>query len=257
MDMTLIQASFLFLAALSSGVLNSVAGGGGLIVFPALLITGMSPVVANATSTVAALPGLIASVKAYQADLQDSRRLCVVFSSVSLVGGIIGALLVLWISGEILKELVPYLLLLATLLFTFSDSLLSWLSTVLPKADQNSRSSPHTSSLVLFFVAIYGGFYGLGISFLLLAVLRLLGLEQIHQINGLKVLLMSCNTIAATITFIPVGVINWNQAFFIMLGSTIGGYVGAYYARKLNPQLVKYLIVVTGFGMTSYFFIHT
>lgn len=254
--MTPIQSCLLFLAAVSSGTLNSVAGGGGLIVFPTLLIMGMSPVVANATSTVAALPGLIAGAKAYHQDLQDVKRLCVVFSGVSLVGGIIGTLLVLWIPGEILKQLVPYLLLLATLLFTFSDSLLSWLPNVFPKAKQND-SSLQTSSVILFFVAIYGGFYGLGISFLLLAVLRLLGLDRINQVNGLKVLLMSCNTIAATIMFVPAGVIDWNQAFFIMVGSTIGGYVGAYYARMLNPSLIKSLIIMTGFGMTGYFFIHT
>ena len=233
------------------------AGGGGLIIFPALLITGISPVVANATSTVAALPGLVAGIKAYQPDLRNIRRLCVVFSSVSLAGGIIGALFVLWIPGEILKQLVPYLLLLATLLFTFSNSLLSWLSTVFSKAEWNDKSFLPISSLILFLVAIYGGFYGLGISFLLLAVLRLLGLDQIHQINGLKVLLMSCNTIAATITFVPAGVVDWDQALFIMLGSTIGGYAGAYYARMLNPNLIRYFIIITGFGMTSYFFIQS
>lgn len=118
--MTLIQSGIIFLAALSSGTLNSVAGGGGLIIFPVLLITGMSPVVANATSTIAALPGLIAGVKAYHPDLQEVRRLCVVFSGVSLIGGMIGALFVLWIPGKILQQWVPYLLLLATLLFTFS-----------------------------------------------------------------------------------------------------------------------------------------
>ncbi|MBD3885987.1 sulfite exporter TauE/SafE family protein [Phormidium tenue FACHB-886] len=257
MDRTLIQASFVFLAALSSGTLNSVAGGGGLIMFPTLLMTGMSPVVANATSTIAALPGLIAGAKAYHPDLREVKRLCIVFSSVSLLGGTIGALFVLWIPGEILKQLVPYLLLLATLLFTFSDALLSWLPAILPKANQNSASFLQTSSLILFFVAIYGGFYGLGISFLLLAVLRLLGLDQIHQINGLKVLLMSCNTVAAAIAFVPAEVIDWSQALFIMLGSTIGGYAGAYYARMLNPKLIRYLIIMAGFSMTGYFFIYT
>ena len=137
--MTLLQSCYLFLAALSSGALNSVAGGGGLIMFPALLITGMSPVVANATSTVAALPGLIAGVKAYHPDLRNIRHLCVVFSSVSLVGGIIGALLVLWTPDTILKQLVPYLLLFATLLFAFSDSLLSWL----PVFSKRSRVVNH------------------------------------------------------------------------------------------------------------------
>ena len=254
--MTLLQACLIFLVALFSGALNSVAGGGGLIIFPALLVVGMPPVIANATSTVASLPGLIAGVKAYQSDLRDTKRLCVLFSSVSLVGGIIGALLLLWIPSEILKQLIPYLLLLAILLFTFSDSLITWLPVALPQAGQDSWSSLGKAALIQLLVAIYGGFYGLGISFLLLAVLKMLGLHQIHQINGLKVLLMSCIDIVATMTFVFAGVIDWNQAFFIMLGTTIGGYAGAYYARLLDPHLVKRAIVATGFGMTFYCFLY-
>lgn len=255
--MPLIQACFIFLAAFVSGVLNSVAGGGGLIMFPALLIAGMPPVIANATSTVAAVPGLIAGVKAYQSELQGIERLCVVSSSVSLVGGIIGALLTIWIPSNVIKQLVPYLLLLATLLFTFSNLLLNWLPVILPQAGHLSGSSLRKAALLHFFAAIYGGFYGLGISFILLALLRMLGLDHIHQINGLKVLLMSCVSIVATVTFIFAGVIDWNQAFFITLGSTIGGYAGAYYARLMHPQLIRYLIIVTGFVMATYFFLHT
>lgn len=255
--MTFTQGCLVFLASLSSGALNSVAGGGGLIIFPALLITGMSPVIANATSTVASLPGLVAGVKAYQSDLRDTERLCVVFGSVSLMGGIMGALLLLWIPGAMLQQLVPYLLLFATLLFTFSDSLIAWSPIVLSPAEQDTGSSLRKAALLQFLVAIYGGFYGLGISFLLLAVLKMLGLERIHQINGLKVLLMGCINIVATVTFVFARVIDWNQAFFIMLGTTIGGYAGAYYARSLDPQLIRCLIIVTGFIMTSYFFIHT
>jgi len=254
---TLLMPLFLFVIALINGVLNSVAGGGGLIIFPVLLITGMSPVAANATGTVASLLGLIAGVKAYQTDLQSVTRLCVLFSGVSFAGATIGALLVLWIPNETIKPLIPYLLLMATLLFTFSDLLLSRLPTVFPKANPFSASFLRKLALILFPVAIYGGFYGLGISFLLLTVLRMLGLEGIHQINGMKVLLMSCNTLAATIAFIPVGVIAWNYALLVMLGTTIGGYLGAHHAHRLDLKLIKYFIIATGIAMTSYFFIYT
>lgn len=205
---------------------------------------------ANATGTVAALPGLVAAIKAYHADLRAIERLCILVSIVSLIGGVIGAVLVLWISGAMLRQLVPYLLLFATLLFTFSD----WLLRKLPALPQAGWASLHKAALMQFVVAVYGGFYGLGISFLLLALFRMLGLDQIHQINGLKVLSMSCISIVATLTFVWAGVVDWYQTGLLTLGMTIGGYMGAYYARLMQPQVIKYLIIITGFGMTIYFF---
>lgn len=254
--MTFIQACFLFLAALLGGMLNSVAGGGGLIVFPALLIAGLPPISANATSTLASWPGLIASLGAYRQELQATPRLCLLFSGVSLVGGMIGAILLLATPTTMFKQLVPYLLLLATLLFTFVNSPTTRLPVILAQAGQDAWPSLLKASFIQFFIAIYGGFYGLGISFLMLAVLGMLGLKQIHQMNGLKILLMSCIDSVAVLTFVFAKVVVWPQAVLMMLGTVIGGYAGAYYARLLHPQLVRRFVIATGFGMTSYFFLH-
>lgn len=178
--MTFLQACFLFLAALLSGALNSVAGGGGLIVFPALLIAGLPPISANATSTLASWPGSIASLGAYRQELQAIGRLCLLFGGVSLVGGLIGAMLLLSTPTAMFKQLVPYLLLLTTLLFTFSNSLTTQLPVILKEEGQDAWPSLLKASFIQFFIAIYGGFYGLGISFLMLATLGMLGLKQIH-----------------------------------------------------------------------------
>lgn len=254
--MTFIQACFLFLAAFLSGVLNSVAGGGGLIVFPALLIAGLPSISANATSTLASWPGSIASIGAYRTELQAIGRLCLLFGGVSLVGGMIGAMLLLSTPTAMFKQLVPYLLLLATLLFTFSNSLTTRLPVILAQAGQDAWSSLLKASFIQFFIAIYGGFYGLGSSFLILAALGMLGLKQIHQMNGLKILLMSCIDSLAVVTFIFARVVAWPQAVLMMLGTVIGGYAGAYYAQKLHPHLVRRFVIAVGFGMTSYFFLH-
>jgi hypothetical protein len=135
--MTAVEACFLFLAALLGGGLNSVAGGGGLIVFPALLMAGLPPIDANATSTLASWPGAIASVGAYRQELQPVGRLCVLFGSISLVGGTIGSRLLLATPTATFEQLVPYLLLLATLLFAFSSSQTSRLPSILTQTGRD------------------------------------------------------------------------------------------------------------------------
>lgn len=227
-----------------------------MIVFPALLIAGLPPISANATSTLASWPGSIASIGAYRTKLRATPRLCLLFASVSLVGGMIGAMLLLFTPTAIFKQLVPYLLLFATLLFSFSNLLTTRLPIMLAQAGQDAWSSLLKASFVQFFIAIYGGFYGLGISFLLLAALGMLGLKQMHQMNSLKILLMSCIDSSAVVTFLFARVIAWSQAVLMMLGTVSGGYAGAYYAWKLHPQLVRYFVIAIGFGMTSYFFLH-
>ncbi len=247
--MTFTQACFLFLIAWISGVLNSVAGGGGLIIFPALMLAGLPSISANATSTIASWPGLVAGVSAYYKELQPNLHLFLLFSSVSFMGGLLGAMLLLHTPTTIFDYLVPYLLLFTTLLFTFSNSL------TFGKANKDTRHSLLKALVIYFFVAIYGGFYGLGITFLMLAVMGMLGMKNIHEMNALKTLLMSCIDSFAAFTFILAGVVAWPQSVLMMLGTVIGGYSGAYYSRQLDPRLVRRFVIVIAWGITCYFFL--
>ena len=252
--MSLLGACFLFVAAMLAGLLNSVAGGGGLIIFPALLMTGLPSISANATSTFASLPGYIASIYAYRHEFQTQWRIFLLLGSIGLVGGILGAMLLLSTPTTSFDIFVPWLLLLSTLLFTFSNSIATQLQIHLLHSSKSSWVSLLKVSLIQFFIAIYGGFYGAGISFLILATLGILGLKNIHQMNALKILLMSCIDSFAIITFITANIIVWPQAVLMMLGTIAGGYGGAKLARYLNPYLVRRFVIFVGFTMTCYFF---
>lgn len=253
--MTFMQACFLFFTAWISGVLNSVAGGGGLIIFPALIVTGLPAISANATSTFALYPGHIASISVYRDELRAQQRLSWCFGSVSLVGGILGAVLLLHTPASLFDHLVPYLLLIATLLFTFGSSISTLLQIAPGEAAQESWYFLFKASFVQLFISVYGGFYGLGLSFLSLATLRILGIKNIHQTNALKVLMMMCIDSFAIVTFVIAGAIAWQQALLMMMGASVGGYSGAYYARQLKPEWVRHFVIVIAWGITCYFFL--
>ncbi|KAB8335357.1 sulfite exporter TauE/SafE family protein [Scytonema tolypothrichoides VB-61278] len=253
--MTFMQACFLFFAAWMSGVLNSVAGGGGLIIFPALIVTGLPAISANATSTLASCPGYIAGISAYREELQAQQQLSWLFGSVSLVGGMLGAVLLLHTPASVFDQLVPYLLLLATVLFTFGNSISTLLQIAPKETAQNSSCFQIKASFVQLLVSVYGGFYGLGISFLILATLRIVGIKNIHQMNALKVLIIMCTDSFAIVTFVIAGVIAWQQALVMMVGASVGGYSGAYYARQLKPEWVRRFVIVIAWGITCYFFL--
>lgn len=254
--MTFLQACVLFIAAIIAGVLNSVAGGGGLITFPALLIAGLPSISANATSTIASWPGCIASIGAYRKELQAQRRVCLLFGSVSLVGGMLGAILLLSTPSVAFDQLVPYLLLFSTLVFAFGNSIATRWHLTLGEVGTDSWYPLLKASLIQFCIAVYGGFYGMGISFLMLATMGMLRMKDIHEMNALKVLLLICVDSFAILTFLFAGVIAWSPAVLMMVGTVIGGYAGAYYARQLQPNLVRGFVITVGFGMTCYFFLY-
>jgi hypothetical protein len=253
--MTFSQACFLFIAAWVSGVLNSVAGGGGLIIFPALIATGLPAINANATSTLASSPGYMASISAYRHQLRTHQQLSWLLGSVSLVGGLCGAILLLQTPTAIFNRLVPYLMLIATVLFTFGR-LIDQLQIAPKETAHNSWFFLFKASFIQFFISIYGGFYGLGISFLMLAFFSLLGISNIHQMNALKVLMMLCIDSFAIFTFIVAGVIAWQQALLMMVGTAIGGYSGVYYGRQLEPELIRRFVIGIAWVITCYSFLY-
>jgi uncharacterized protein len=242
----------LFVASVMAGALNGVAGGGSFITFPALIFVGLPPVNANATNNTGTWIGYLASFYAYRHDCgvrsQEFWRLILM----SLLGGAIGSILLLKTPESVFDKLVPYLMLLATLLFALNP----WL-----KRFQKHRGTlPAQRTLVLLGVlqlaiAIYGGFFGGGVGILLLALFGLMGMEDIHAMNALKSVLSTCINGIAMVTFILSGAVLWPHALLMSVGTILGGYWGVYYIRKVNPKLVRCFVIAVGFGMTLYFFI--
>jgi len=251
------QFVLLFFVAILAGTLNAVAGGGSFFTVPTMIFSGMLPVLANTTSTVALWPGAAASIGAYRRELaQIHRRLLFLLVSTSLIGGILGAVLLLHTPQKTFAHLLPYLLLMATLLFSLSGSITKRLRA------RNIGEEAHLSvstiicvSIAQFIIAIYGGYFGGGIGILMLATLALMGLENIHSMNALKVLLNASINGVAVITFIIANAVVWPQAILMIIGAIIGGYGGAYFARKIEQKWIRSFVMVVGFAMTIYFFI--
>lgn len=247
----------LFLTAMLAGAINSVAGGGSFLTFPALMFCGVSPIAANATNTLAIWCGSLASVGAYRSHLGGQRRALVTLLITSLVGGLVGALLLLHTPDATFKLLLPWLMLTATLIFIFGRHLTALLRRMV-HLDINAPQhiGPFLIGCTLqLIIAIYGGFFGGGIGILMLALLTLLGYEKIHTMNGLKTVLATTINGVAVITFVLAGIIEWPQALVMIVGSIIGGYYGAVLAQKVSGETIRRVVMVVGIGMTCYFFV--
>jgi uncharacterized membrane protein YfcA len=249
-----VQMTILFFAAMAAGTINSVAGGGSFISFPALLLTGIPPISANATNTVALWPGVLASVGAYRRELAVQRRGILLFSAISLTGGLLGALLLLRTREAVFEQLIPYLLLLATMVFATSP----YLTRLARRLGGRREVGPmqRAGILLLYFaIAIYGGFFGAGLGILTLAVLSMLGLENIHEMNALKTLQAGLVNGIAVATFVLAGVVQWPIALLMATGAIIGGYGGASVARQIKPTYVRYTVIAISVSLTAYFFL--
>jgi len=244
---------FLFLAGALGGALNSVAGGGSFISFPALLFMGVPPVPANATSSFALWLGISASGGAYRNHLNIARRLMIPLIAASIVGGLAGALLLIHTPAETFLRVIPWLMLGATLLFAFGKHLTARFSSVMPSHATNAAIGWATSLELA--VAVYGGYFGGGIGIVNLAMLAMLGMTDIHAMNALKVVLSAVINGAAVVLFIATRAIFWPQALATAAGAIAGGYLGARYAQKLPAPLVRTVVIAVGAGMSIYFFI--
>jgi uncharacterized protein len=252
-SLNLFNAILLFSTAVLAGGLNSVAGGGSFITFPTLIFTGVAPIAANATNNTAMWAAALASIGAYRQDLQVERRLLMILSVTSLIGGTLGSIALLYTSSDIFNRLIPYLLLLATLVFIFGDRLKTWSQTLTNKPSEQ----PSLAKLVVLqlAIAIYGGFFGAGIGILMLATMTLSGIRNIHAMNALKAVLGSCINGVAIVPFVIAGAIAWQQAIIMAVGGAIGSYVAARFARKIRSQIVRRFVAIVAIGMTIYFFV--
>jgi uncharacterized membrane protein YfcA len=247
------HAILLFFAGALAGAMNAVAGGGSFVAFPTLLFTGVPPIPANATNTLSLWVGTAVSGGAYRRHLNLPCRVLLPLVSMGLLGGLAGALLLIKTPAHTFLRLIPWLMLAATLLFTFGRHLTGRLSAGI--SHQASNAAIAGASCFELLVAIYGGYFGGGIGIMNLAMFAALGMTDIHEMNALKIVLVAVINGVAAVTFIATGSIVWPQALVMIVGAGLGGYASAHYAQKLPQSLVRATIIVLGTGMTIYFFL--
>jgi uncharacterized membrane protein YfcA len=260
--MTLTDYLLLALVAMLAGAINSVAGGGTLLTFPTLsavliatnaLGNSDALVVANATSTVALLPGSIAALWGYRQQWSAARHWIKWLIVPSLLGGWLGAQLLVSLPSHVFDGAVPWLIFTAASLFALQPTIARW--TGIGKPHQAPSSA--TIAGIMFFqllVAIYGGYFGAGIGILMLSALALMGLADIHVMNALKSLLGSAINGIAVVVFVIGGAVDWSMASFMALAAVVGGYGGAVMAQRTNRNLVRYFVIVVGYALAANYF---
>lgn len=271
-------AVLLFFAALLGGALNAVAGGGSFIAFPALLFTGVPAIPANATNTVALWTGLTFSGGAFRHHLKVSRAVLISLVSVSVAGGGLGAVLLLRTPAHTFLRILPWLMLSATLLFVFGGRLtrtsaspvshdlrMSDLGTNDPQTNDLRTNdlrthNPSTKAIIAascfqLVVAVYGGYFGGGMGFVILAMLTVFGMADIREMNALKTILSGATNGLAVVVFIVKHAVYWPQALVMICGAALGGYFGAHYSLRLPQAWVRWFVIAVGAGVTVYFFV--
>lgn len=246
----MISFLILTLAGLAAGALNAVAGGGTFISLPALIWLGVPPVMANATATLTALPGYVSSAWAFRRDIRAEGALGLrAMLAVAVLGGFLGALLLMVTSDEVFVSVVPWLLLVATALFAAGP----WL---LPRLAKGGALGLVSSAVILVAVSIYGGYFNGGLGIMLLAAFSFLGFTDLHGMNGLKNVLSAILSTVSAVTLMLAGLIAWDAALVLAIATALGGFLGGHYSRRIrNMSLLRAGIVAVGVVMTILFFL--
>ncbi len=250
----LLRLAGLFTAALLAGAINSVAGGGSLISFPALVAFGTPAILANATNTAAMWPGAVGSAWAYRRDTRAYGRLMAFLLLPSLAGGLLGALVLVNTPPDLFNRVVPFLVLMATLLFALRGFFQRLARGGIAGGDVSFTGYAWGFAFQLF-VATYGGYFGAGIGFLMLGSLGIMGLGDIHGMNGVKTVLGAVINVIAFMYFAARGFVEWPLALLMATGAVLGGYGGARLARHVNRRLLNMFIVLVGLGVTVWLFV--
>ena len=243
-----LHALILALAGCLAGIMNSIAGGGTLVTFPTLIYVGLPSIAANATSTVALLPATFGGAVGYRNKIRQIVPWLKLFVPVSLMGGLLGGVLLVQTPTKMFDSMVPFLILFATVLFMAQSSFARYFGTRVASSQHTPppRRWIYGSVLFQFGVAVYGGYFGAGIGILMLASLGVLGFEDIHEMNTLKVILGFLINIVAAVYFIVSGLIYWPEALVMACGAVVGGYSGAHFAQKVPQKRVRAAITVIG-----------
>jgi uncharacterized membrane protein YfcA len=244
--------ALLCLSAFAAGAVNAVAGGGTLLTFPSLL-TVLSPVSANATSTMALLPGSLASAFGYRTELAANKRMLMLLWPPSLVGGVIGSILLIRVPEKVFASLVPWLLILASVLLLVQKPIAR-----LVGSQPHTKPTGRTLVGIIFFqflVGIYGGYFGAGIGILMLSSLAFAGIPNIHEMNAVKNILAATMNGVTIVILASAGVLRWDYGAIMAVAAIAGGYAGARVARRIRPDYVRVLVVAIGFGVAAYSYV--
>lgn len=237
----------LALAGFGAGVVNTIAGGGTFLTFPALVWAGIPPVAANATSAVAVFPGYLAGAFGFLSELKTlSRQQMIRLTIITLLGGLTGSLLLLVSSNEAFSLVVPFLLFFATTAFLMGAKLRAW-------AEKQATSVRPEGAIGLFLVSLYGGYFNGGLGIVLLALFALWGWRDIHVMNGVKNGLSFALSAISVATFAIAGLVVWPKAILMMIFAVLGGYSGAWVAKAIPTSVVKAIVIVMGYGMSAIF----
>jgi uncharacterized membrane protein YfcA len=242
---------WLGLSALAAGAVNSIAGGGTLLTFPALL-SAVPPVVANGTSTVALVPGSFSAAWGFRGELQHARRWLALLIWPSVAGGLVGSLLLTCLDPHYFDALIPWLILTAAVLFLLQPLLARRLISV-------STAKPAIWTIIgvvvfQFLVSVYGGYFGAGIGILMLSSLGLIGVGDIHTMNALKNFLAVCINGITVVVLVFKDVISWRYAVVMAPAAILGAYTGARLSQRLDRRVVRWMVVAIGFGLAAHFF---
>jgi uncharacterized protein len=256
------QLAGVIVASVLGGAANSVAGGGTLLTFPALVGLGVPMVAANATSTVALWPGGLSSMLGYRDVLRGVRTWARALVIPCLLGGLTGAWLLTRTTNAQFKALVPWLVLGATILFLFQKRVGAWLRARANVQTQATESEdmlpppPGAWAMVMqYLVAVYGGYFGAGAGIVMLAAFGLLGLTNVHQMNGLKNFLALLFNFVAIVTFALSGLVQWPIAVVMAIGSAVGGHYAARFAQRTNQDVMRQLIGAIGIASAVWLFV--
>jgi len=254
--MPILNYLFASLAAIVAGMFNALAGGGTLITFPTLLSIGLTPVVANVTNTIALCPGFLGGTLAQTGDLKNQKKRLWLAVPAALLGGLTGGFLLLRTSEKLFTNLVPFLILLAASLLALQNPLRNWLTR--RQAQAPARYIPETwIFLPVFLGAIYGGYFGAGLSIIMLAVLGFMLNDNLTRLNALKQGIGFSANIAAALLFLFSGKINWSVAAVMMVAALLGGLLGGRMASRVKPNVLRWIVVTIGFIVGMVYLVKT
>ena len=243
------------LAAVAAGAINALAGGGTLITFPTLTAVGVAAVAANVTNTVALCPGYVGGTLAQIKDLKGQERRLWYLIPAGLIGGLIGGFLLLHTGEKLFRGLIPWLILIASVLLAIQDPVKAWLTRRMAQRPAGAPSHEQWASLPVGLAAIYGGYFGAGLSVIILAALGLTFDDSLTRLNALKQLIAFSANVAAAIFFLFSGQVVWIAALVMAVGALIGGTLGGRLAGRVKPATLRWMVVVIGVIVSIIYFV--